>query len=352
MIPFILQGFLKNQLKSSIEVEMKVMLLTLSLILSLPILAKASKLKDIVQIKGVRENPIIGYGLVIGLNGTGDGGGEITNTSLKRMFQKLGLDPREELSSKNVAAVIVTAKLPPFARIGQKIDVSISSIGDAASLAGGTLLITPLKGGDGNIYAVASGAISIGGLKNGAKFPTSGLIPTGATIERELDLGFDQKKSIRLSLNNPDFTTAARIEKTLNENLGGRFAIARDATTLDLIIPTNYQRNVVQLMAIIENFTVYSDTKAKIVINERTGTIVAGGDVQLNPVAIGHGDLSVEIGGGEEGKKDNFFYLDNKASLNDLVKSLNALGATPEDLISIFQALKRNGSLIGEIELI
>ncbi|MGB0452793.1 MAG: flagellar basal body P-ring protein FlgI [Bacteriovoracaceae bacterium] len=334
---------------------MRYFILTLTLLLSSNLFAKANRLKDLVTVKGVRENPIIGYGLVIGLNGTGDGGGEITNTSLKRMFQKLGLNPQQEISSKNVAAVIVTAKLPPFGRIGQKVDVTVSSIGDASSLAGGTLLVTPLKGGDGNVYAIASGQVSIGGLKAGSKFATSGLVAEGGLIERELKLDFDKKESIRLSLNNADFTTAARIERTINEELGGKYALAKDSSTVDLIIPVFYQRKVVQLMAIIENFKIVSDQIAKIVINERTGTIVAGGEISLKPVAISHGDLSIQIGGeGDDakGKPQSFYYMDSKASLNDLVQGLNALGTTPEDLISIFQALKRNGSLVGNLEFI
>ena len=333
---------------------MKKILLIASLLLTPLSFAKMNRLKDIVRVKGVRENPIIGYGLVIGLKGTGDGGGEITNTSMKRMFQKLGLNPQNEISSKNVAAVIVTAKLPPFSRVGQKLDVIISSIGDASSLAGGTLLVTPMKGGDGNIYGIASGPLSIGGLKNGAKFATTGTIPNGAVVEKDVNVNFDKKKSLRLSLNAPDFTTAARIEKTINQELGGKYATAKDATTIDLIVPIHYKRKVVQLMAIIENFKVYSDVTAKIVINERTGTIVAGGDIALNPVAISHGDLTIEVGGaaGGDAKPNSLYYMEKKSTLNELVKSLNALGASPDDLISIFQTLKRNGSLIGEIELI
>lgn len=317
--------------------------------------AAPSRLKDIVSVKGVRENPIIGYGLVIGLNGSGDAGGEITNTSLKKMFEKLGLNPKTEIGSKNVAAVVVTAKLPPFARVGQKVDLVISSIGDASSLAGGTLLVTPLKGGDGNIYAVGAGPLSIGGLKKGGKFATTGTIPSGATVEREVPSEFEKKNALRLSLNNPDFTTAARIEKVINEELGGKFASAKDSTTIDLIVPNQYERNVVQLMAIIENFKVNTDSSAKIVINERTGTIVAGGDVIVKPVAISHGDLSIEIkneGDNKTSKPGSVFYMEKGTSLSELVKSLNAFGVAPEDLISIFQTLKRDGALIGEIELI
>jgi len=312
-----------------------------------------SKLKDLVNVKGVRSNPLIGYGLVIGLNGTGDGGGEITSTSLKRMFQKLGLNPQREINSKNVAAVIVTAKLPPFARSGQRVDLTISSVGDASSLAGGTLLITPLKGGDGKVYAVGSGPLSIGGLEAGAKFATTGRIPNGAIVERELELNFDRKKSLRLSLKNPDFTTAARVEKIINRELGGRYAHAKDSSTVDLMIPPHYDRNVVNLIAIIENFKVTPDSKAKIIINERTGTVVAGGNIVLKHVAVSHGDLTIEVKkGGKKGPPQSFHMLDTGTSLNELVKALNALGTSPEDLISIFQALKQNGSLVGEIEFI
>ncbi|HXH32062.1 MAG TPA: flagellar basal body P-ring protein FlgI [Bacteriovoracaceae bacterium] len=322
-------------------------------ILAAPALANSSRLKDLVTVKGVRENPLIGYGLVIGLNGTGDGGGEITNTSLKKMFQTLGLNPQKEVTSKNVAAVIVTGKLPAFGRTGQRMDVSVASIGDASSLAGGTLLVTPLKGGDGQIYAVANGALSIGGLEQGKKMPTSARIPDGGIIEKELELAFNDKKSIRMALNNPDFTTAARVERTINQELGGKYATAADATTIDVIIPTYYERKVVELLANIENYKVVSDAPAKIVINERTGTLVAGGDIVLKKSAISHGDLVLEVKGGSEGSGSKSLQLvEQTTTINDLVKALNALGTKPEDLISIFQALKQNGSLLAEIELI
>jgi len=316
--------------------------------------AVATRLKDLVSVRGVRSNPLIGYGLVIGLNGTGDGGGEITNSSLKRMFQKLGLNPQQELSSKNAAAVIVTANLLPFARAGQKLDATVSSIADAKSLAGGTLLMTPLKGGDGKVYALASGAISIGGLDAGKKFPTIGKIPDGVSVEAELELNFNKKKSLRLALNNPDFTTAARVEKTINQELGGKYAAARDATTIDLTVPTFYERKVVNLLALIENFKVISDNKSKVVINERTGTIVAGGNVTLKSAAISHGNLSIEVGGagGNAGGGKALHLVGPAATLNDLVKALNALGTSAEDLIAIFQVLKQNGVLIGEVEFI
>lgn len=327
------------------------MIKLLVLVLSLSSFAD-NRLKDIVTIKGVRNNPLIGYGLVIGLNGTGDGGGEITNKSLKKMFSSMGLNSVNEVSSNNVAAVIVTAKLPPFGRVGQKLDVTVSSIGDAKSLAGGTLLVTPLKGGDGNVYAIANGALSIGGLKQGAKFATSAQIPNGGTVEKELKIDFGSKRSIRLTLNKPDFTTAARVTKVINENLGGKFATASDSATIDLIIPSNYTRKVVDLVAIIENFRVNQDNIAKIVINEKTGTIVAGGDITLNKVAISHGDLVIEIGDSKSSKPGSLFMVEKKSNLNDLVKALNAIGTSNEDLISIFQTLKSNGALIADLEFI
>lgn len=313
-----------------------------------------NRIKDLVTIKGVRENALIGYGLVIGLNGTGDSSGEITNGSLKQMFQKLGLSPKQEVTSKNVASVVVTANMPAFSRVGQKVDVTVSSIGDASSLAGGTLLVTPLKAGDGKVYAVSSGALSIGGLEQGSKFATTGRIPGGATIENELELAFNKKKSIRLALKNPDFTTAARIEKVINQELGGRFASASDATTVDVIIPPHYQRKIVKMVALLENFKVIPDSKAKIVINERTGTIVAGGDIQVKKVAISHNDLIIEVSDKKTGnvRKEALHVIDKSTTLNDLVKALNTLGATPEDLISIFQTLKQNGALVADIELI
>lgn len=321
--------------------------------LTLPAVGSSSRLKDLVTFRGVRENSLIGYGLVIGLNGSGDGGGEITNTSLKKMFQTLGLNPQKEVTSKNVAAVIVTAKLPAFGRMGQKLDVTISSIGDASSLAGGTLLVTPLKGGDGQIYAVANGALSIGGLEKGKKLATTGRIPDGGIIEKEIEMSFNDKKALRMALNHPDFTTAARIERTINQELGGKYATASDATTIDVIIPTFYERKVVELVANIENYKVIADAAAKIVINERTGTLVAGGDIVLKKSAVSHRDMVLEVKGGEEGSGKKIIQaMEQTTTINDLVKALNALGTTPEDLISIFQALKQNGSLLAEIELI
>ncbi len=338
--------------------KLKLTTLFLLLVISFQAIPNANRLKDLVSIKGVQENAIVGYGIVIGLNGTGDSSNEIVTSSFQRLFKKLGLNLQKQLESKNIAAVVVTATLPPFARLGQKLDVTISAVGDSGSLAGGTLLVTPLKGGDNNIYAIASGQLLIG-RKATNSFKTTAKILNGAVVEKELDLQFDQKTALRLALNNPDFTTAARIEKIINSELGGKFASAKDATTIDLIIPPNYQRNVVQLVAIMENFRIIADQKAKVVINERTGTIVAGGDIILKPVAISHGDLTIEIASEKEEKKDKgkgstntMYYMQDGATLQSLVKGLNALGATPDDLMAIFQALKKNGALIADIEVI
>ncbi len=318
------------------------------------VLAQSGRLKDIISIKGVRDNPVVGYGLVIGLNGTGDGGSEITTKSLEKMFKGLGIPAATEISANNVAAVIVTCQLPSFARIGQKQDVTISSIGDAKSLAGGTLLVTPLKGGDGKIYAVASGKVSLGGEQAAKKFGTTGRISGGAVVEKEMDLQFNDRKGLRLALNHPDFTTAARIEKVINTELGGRYASAKDSSTVDLIVPPAYETKVVKLLAVLENFSVEIDQKARIVINERTGTLVAGGDVILHPAAIGHGDLVIEIGGKENksGRPKHIHLLNKTATLKELVEALNAIGTSPDDLISIFQALKKNGGLVAELDFI
>ncbi len=310
------------------------------------------RIKDLVSIKGVRENPVLGYGLVIGLKGTGDGGGEISSSAMKKLLQSLGLNPKSEIASKNVASVVVTAKLPPFPRVGQKIDVQISSIGEASSLSGGTLVVTPLKSGDGKIYAVASGNISLGGLEKGAKFATSGIIPQGGTIEKELEMEFDNKTAVRLALNNPDFTNVSRITKTINQELGGVFAIAKDSATIDLIIPSFYERRVVELIGIVENFRIVPDQKAKVVINERTGTVTISGEVHLKKTAIAHRGMTITLKGESEGSEQKVHLAPTTNSLEDLVKILNAMGADAEDMISIFQSLQRNGSLNAEIETI
>lgn len=319
--------------------------------------AEAARLKDIATVKGVRENILIGYGIVVGLKGTGDSSTDVTGQSLSRLFGKLGLDVQGNaaVKSKNAAAVIVTAKLPPFARVGNQIDVTVSSIGDAASLEGGTLLVTPLRAGDQSVYAVAQGPVSIGSVADGStkNFPTVGRVVAGATIEKDVDINFAAKKNFRLSLHNPDFTTAARVTTIINGELGGKFATARDSGTVDVVVPFNYDGNSVELLAVLENVQVNVDSRAKVVLNERTGTVVMGEHIGIAPVAISHGDLSVEIKDGSAGTKKDGRVMELKggASVSDLVKALNTLGVQPKDLTAIFQTLKEVGALQAEVEI-
>lgn len=320
--------------------------------------AYAARLKDVATVKGVRENILIGYGIVVGLKGTGDSSAEVTSQSLGRLFNKLGLDVQgaTSIKSKNAAAVIVTAKLPPFSRAGNKIDITVSSIGDSPSLEGGMLLVTPLRAGDQNVYAVAQGPVSIGAMADGSSknFPTVAKIVAGATIEKDIDTNFSQKTSLRLSLNSPDFTTAARLAVLLNGELGGKYATARDSATIDLVVPFNYSGNTVEFMAAIENIQVNVDAKAKVVLNERTGTVVMGEKITITPVAIAHGDLSIEVKGEKVkgSKPEMVMELKSGASVSDLVKALNTLGVQPKDLTAIFQSLKSMGALQAELEVL
>ena len=318
----------------------------------------AARVKDIAQIKGVRENLLIGYGLVIGLKGTGDSGTDITSKSMVRLFEKMGVQTgATDFKSKNVAAVIVTAKLPPFARAGTRIDVTVSSIGDSSSLEGGTLLVTPLRAGDQNIYAVAQGSVSLGGLANGgggggggASFPTAARVPNGGLIEKEVDGNFTNKRTFVLAINNPDFTTAARLAKVINTELGGKYAVARDSGTIDIIVPFNYEGSGVELIATLENLDVNPDSKARVVLNERTGTIVIGENVRIDNVAISHGDLQIEVSG-PKGPKEKVGVIGG-SNIKDVVKALNTLGVAPKDLTAIFQALRAAGALQADLEVL
>lgn len=353
---------------------------------------RASRIKDIAEIKGVRENQLIGYGLVVGLKGTGDSKKEYTGMSMAQMLRQLGVDVKaEQIDSKNVAAVVVTAVLPPFSRVGQKIDITISSIGDAKSLGGGTLLMTPLRGGDKAVYAVAQGPLSTGGYtveaggsSSSKNHPTVGSIPNGAIVEKEVNYDFSNRNSIRLALHNPDFTTAARLAKTVNIELGGLYARARDSSTIDIIVPFDYEGGIVELIAQIERLSVNPDTRAKVIINEKTGTIVVGDTVRISTVAIAHGNLTLEVKAKDSVKEttdlaksnnpakpqqntkesvnettikinepgDKLLNVQSGATLGDLVKALNALGVTPRDLIGILQALKAQGALQAELEIL
>ena len=333
-----------------------VLLLIFALVLLSPFnTAEAARLKEVISVKGVRENILIGYGLVVGLKGTGDSAADVTGKSLLRMFAKMGLDVKTEVQSKNVASVVVTGVLPPFARNGQKMDITVSSVSDAGSLEGGVLLVTPLRAGDQQVYAVAQGNVSLGStaIDGGKVFPTTGRISSGATVEREVDSNFANKRALRLHMSTPDFTTIARVSRIINTELGGKYATPIDSNTIDLIVPFSFDGNAVELMAVLENLTVNVDIRAKVVINERTGTVVAGDMIRVKGVALSHGDLSIRVPGAKKAKKGEgkkVMEIQSTTSVAELVNALNALGVSPKDLTAIFQALKKAGALEGDLE--
>lgn len=312
---------------------------------------EAARLKDIASIRGVRANQLVGYGIVVGLSGTGDSKSEYTNKSITRMLDKLGMKVSGEAASKNVAAVLLTATLPPFARAGNKIDITINSIGDASSLRGGTLVQTPLRAADQQIYAVAQGSVIVGHSTTGVH-ETAARIPNGAIIERDIGGEFSSKKLFRLTLSNPDFTTAARVAKVINIDLAGKYATAKDASTIDLVSPPAFEGKGVELLALIESIDVDTDTKAKVVVNEKTGTVVIGQGVRVSPVAITHGDLSLKVGSGQKKQDQRIMDLKNEVSVGELVKAMNELGVSPKDLITILQNIKAAGALQGDIEIL
>lgn len=348
--------------------------------------SQAVRIKDIANIKGVRHNQLVGYGLIVGLNGTGDDDDlRYTIQSMAAMLEKMGVTVRaEDIESENVAAVMVTAELPPFARVGTQIDVIVSSIGDAENLQGGTLLFTPLKAADGQVYAIAQGPVSTGGFQAAGNagggvqknFPTVGRVPGGAIIEKEISINFNQKKILTFVLHQPDFTTASRMARAINAAVNDQIARTQDAGTIEVQVPQKYSGNVVELATLIENLGVTPDSISKVVINERTGTVIMGKNVRISTVAIAHGNLSIQIkerkdvsqplplsrGGQtvvvpdsdvlvEEGSKP-LFLVESGVSIGEVVRALNALGVSPRDLISIFQALKAAGALQAELEII
>ena len=321
--------------------------------------AHCARIKDLAAIKGIRSNQLTGYGLIVGLNGTGDKDGvSFTKQALANMMEKMNIFiDKNGLKVKNVAAVIVTANIPPFARIGDKIDVLVSSLGDAKSLKGGTLLITPLKGIDGRVYALANGPVALA-MPSGAGDRDShlqvGRIANGASVEQEIAFKLDGKRKLILSLFRPDFTTAKRMTDTINASIGEGVAKTIDASALSLRVPDNmWQKNVAEFIADIETLSVIPDTIAKIVINEKTGTVVIGSDVTISSVAIAHGDLSVTINEDPENeKKASVMNLPGTSTIGDLVRGLNSLGVKPRDLISILQSIKAAGALQAELVII
>lgn len=352
----------------------------------------ASRIKDIADYEGVRDNLLVGYGIVVGLNGTGDtlGNTPFTKESLVGMLERLGVNIRDKtgaiatLSPKNVAAVMVTAVLPPFARQGTRIDVSVSALGDAKGLLGGTLLVTPLIGADGEVYAVSQGAVAGVGITatgNAASVtkgvPTTGRIANGAIVERELPFEMSHLESVKLTLRNPDFTTARRLANAVNSYLGGDMARPSDPATVQVVVPPHYQGNVVAMLTDIEQLKVEPDQIAKIVIDEASGTIVIGENVRISQVAIAQGQLTIRITETQqvsqpspfsttgttttvdrtdiqidEGNQKKLVVLPHYVTLGELVNGLNALGIGPRDMISILQTLKAAGALQADIEVI
>lgn len=316
-------------------------------------ISEAARLKDISSIRGVRENQLIGYGVVVGLKGTGDGKTEFTGKSVARMLEKLGVKlDNNTVESKNVAAVIVTANLPAFGKAGNPLDVTVSALGDASSLEGGVLLQTPLRAANEQVYAVAQGSILLGG--NGKDtFTTVGRIPNGSIIERDVTSDFATRKMFRLTLHNPDFITAARSVMVINKELGGQYASAKDAATIDIVTPFSYENKGVELMATIENININPDSKARVVINEKTGTVIIGDRVKISKIAIAHGNLSVKVGkDAKDQKEEKIMLLDSGVSVGDLVQALNKMGISPKDLITLLQSIKAAGALHGELEVL
>ncbi|MCF6248775.1 MAG: flagellar basal body P-ring protein FlgI [Desulfobacula sp.] len=318
--------------------------------------ANAARIKDLAAIKGIRSNQLTGYGLVAGLNGTGDKNSvTFTKQTLANMMERMNIFvDRNRLKVKNVAAVMITANIPPFARIGDKIDVVVSSLGDAKSLKGGTLLVSPLKGVDNKIYALAQGAVTIA-MSSAAEDRDSHLlvarIVNGASVEREISFKLNGKRKLILSLFDPDFTTAKRMTDTINTSIGEGVAQTIDASAINLWIPDDmWEKDVAEFIADIETLSVIPDTTAKVVINEKTGTVVIGGDVTISSVAIAHGDLSVTINQ-EAGdpKKESVMNLPGTSTIGDLVRGLNSLGVKPQDLIGILQSIKAAGALQAEL---
>lgn len=345
-----------------------------------------SRIKDIADFEGVRDNQLIGYGLVVGLNGTGDNikSVDFTKESLISMLDKIGINARDgQLKAKNVAAVMVTANLPAFARQGSRIDVMVSALGDAKNLQGGTLLATPMQGANGEIYAVAQGQIAVGAVSaRGTNasvvkgVPTAGRIASGAIVENEIPFELDSLKTIRIALRNPDFTTSRRVADAINAMLGTTAAQALDPATISLDIPKKYQGKIVDLMTRVEQLQVQPDQLARVVIDESSGIVVIGKDVKINRLAIAQGNLTIKItdipfvsqplpfSNGttvsgvttainiNEGVDAKLTVVNTGVNLQELVDGLNALGVTPRDLISILQAIKASGALQAEIEVI
>ncbi|TVM18827.1 flagellar biosynthesis protein FlgA [Oceanidesulfovibrio indonesiensis] len=345
--------------------------------------AQAVRLKDIATFGGVRNNQLVGYGLVVGLAGTGDSRkSEFTIQSLVNMLEVMGVAvDKRNLRPKNVAAVMVTVQMPVSSKPGTRLDATVSSLGDAESLLGGVLLMTPLKGIDGKVYGLAQGPLTVGGFSvqgeaaSATKNITTGaLIPNGATIERGVPFNYNDQELLKIHMNQADFSTTMQVVDKINQTMGGEFARAQDITTIELDVPPRFAGNLVPFMASLENLEVSPDSKAKVVVDEKTGTVVLGRNVRLSKAAVAHGNLQIviqenlnvsqpgafapgqtvvtpetELGVVEE---DRRLMMLEGATLQELVDGLNSIGATPRDLISILRTLKSAGALHAELEVI
>jgi flagellar P-ring protein FlgI len=371
--------------RSRVLVRLGALALTLAVLAAAAAEGQAARLKDIATFRGVRPNQLVGYGLIVGLAGSGDGSDALfTLQSMSSMLEKMGVTVNpEDIKVKNVAAVMVTCELPPFARTGSRLDALVSSIGDAKGLGGGTLLMTPLKGADGLVYAVAQGPVATGGFSVGAgtgdkvqkNFTTVGRVVQGASVEREIPFNLNQADSLTLALNKPDFTTATRVAQSINASVGN-VARTQDSGSIQVAVPPAFVGNIPALIAAIETLSVTPDSVSRVVINERTGTVIMGEGVRISTVAIAHGNLSVEIRTSFNVSQPTAFsetgrtvvtpdtqtsvregraplqIVSSGVSIGDVVRALNALGVTPRDLISILQALKAAGALQAELEII
>ncbi|PWC40845.1 flagellar basal body P-ring protein FlgI [Azospirillum sp. TSO22-1] len=376
-----------NAMTALIRIVARLVLATgLALALTVPAAASSARLKDILDVEGVRDNMLIGYGLVVGLNGSGDSlnNSPFTEQSLIGMLERMGVNTRgTNLRTKNVAAVMVTATLPAYAAQGTRIDVTVSAMGDAKSLLGGTLLVTPLMGADGEVYAVGQGPIAVSGFTasgQGASVtrgvPTSGRIASGALVEREIQFALAELPVLRLSLRNPDFTTAQRVALVINQQLRGNLAQATDPSSVLLTVPPARRGDVVGLVTEIEQLRVTPDQVARVVVDEKSGVIVMGENVRISTVAIAQGNLTIRItetpqvsqpGPFSNGQttvvprtdiqvddqsQNRLAVMNSGVTLQELVQSLNALGVGPRDMISILQSIKAAGALQAEIEVI
>jgi flagellar P-ring protein FlgI len=351
--------------------------------LTLPALA-ASRIKDIASFEGVRPNQLVGYGLVVGLNGTGDRRQTFFSTqTLTNMLERSGLTVSpDQIRVKNIAAVMVTAMLPAFVRKGSQIDITVSSIGDAENLQGGVLIMTPLKGVNGEVYVVGQGQLALGGFGASAGgnrlqtgHPTVGRIPSGGLVEKEVPVDIAGKTQLNLVLHESDFTTASRAVKVINEAIGRSAAAALDGRTIAIKIPEEYASRVVEFISMVENASLDVDFPARVIVNERTGTIVLGKDVKISSVSIIHGNLSLQVGtvleisqplpmsvgkttvvpqttvSAQEDKARGITLRDG-ASVEEVVRALNSIGASPRDIIAILQAIKESGALQADLEII